>query len=486
MATILEVKWMLIPFLACLVLSGILIYLGLHVIARKVIFVDLALAQIAALGATYALTLGYDPNADPWTVSLFSLAFTFVGAGAFAIARMRKEKVPQEAFIGIIYAAASAAAILTLSKSATGGEELKHMLVGDILLVSLPTVIQMALLYMGIGIFHLIFRNKFLAISLDPERAEAAGTNIRFWDLIFYMSFGVVIVKSVAIAGVLLVFSYLVVPAVIAQMFSDTVMGRLLLGWLLAIIASMLGIVWSFYSDYPTGPAVVVMLGICLVLASLVYYLRNALNKGRAVTNVAALLLFSFIFFSGLSAFRKSTPPAVLPKAASIDHLLEELKEGEQVHQLDAITHLKGMHDPKIVPALGDVLMRNPSEQIVEAAVDVLKKQNDPRAVPALQHAAQGNYDSFLKLSIAQAQLALGDRGGFSTLINILKSDGAGLARQQASDLLEKLAGKKFGYQAEKDVHQNSTALASIDAWMNSEGKALRWDAKAGQFRAPN
>ena len=194
MATILEVQWMLVPFLACLVLSGILIYLGLHVIARKVIFVDLALAQIAALGATYSITLGYDPNSDSLMVALFSLAFTFVGAVAFAIARMRKEKVPQEAFIGIIYAAASAGAILVLSKSATGGEELKHMLVGDILLVSLPTVIYMALLFVSIGIFHLIFRKKFLVISLDPEGAEASGINIRLWDLIFYMSFGVVIV----------------------------------------------------------------------------------------------------------------------------------------------------------------------------------------------------------------------------------------------------------------------------------------------------
>ncbi len=486
MATILEVKWMLIPFLACLVLSGMLIYLGLHVIARKVIFVDLALAQIAALGATYALTLGYDPNDDTLTVSLFSLAFTFVGAGAFAIARMRKEKVPQEAFIGIIYAVASAAAILVLSKSATGGEELKHMLVGDILLVSLATVIQMAVLYVGIGIFHLIFRSKFLAISLDPEKAEAAGTNIRFWDLIFYMSFGVVIVKSVAIAGVLLVFSYLVVPAVIAQMFSDTVIGRLLVGWLVAIAASMLGIIWSFYADYPTGPAVVVMLGICLILASLVYYLRSAPNKGRAVANVAALLLFSFIFFSGLSAFRKSSPAAAPPKASSIDHLLEELKEGEGVHQLDAITHLKEMRDPKIALAIADLLRRNPSEQIVEALVEVLKHQNDPGAVATLREAAKANYDSFLKLSIAQAQLELGDREGFATLLAILKSDGAGLARQQASDLLEKLSGKKFGYQAEKEVQQNGSALASIDAWLKSEGKTLRWDSKSGQFRAQN
>src|SRR4030095_10171210 len=192
MPSVLELKWMMVPFLACLVLSINHVYLGIHVIERKVIFVDLALAQIAALGATYATTLGYDPNVDAFKISLFSLAFTFVGAGAFAIARMRKERVPQEAFIGIIYAAASAAAILILSKSATGGEELKHMLVGDLLLVSLRSVMSMALLYGSIGVFHLIFRSKFLAISLNPETAESSGMNIRFWDILFYMSFGVV------------------------------------------------------------------------------------------------------------------------------------------------------------------------------------------------------------------------------------------------------------------------------------------------------
>src|SRR6188474_2952043 len=188
MAFLLEWRWMLAPLLACLILSITHVYLGIHVVARKVIFVDLALAQIAALGATYATTLGYDPATDGFAISLFSLAFTFVGAGAFAIARMRKERVPQEAFIGIIYAAASAGAILILSKSATGGEELKHMLVGDLLLVSFRSVMSMALLYGSIGVFHVIFRKRFLAISLNPEVAEASGMNIRLWDILFYMS----------------------------------------------------------------------------------------------------------------------------------------------------------------------------------------------------------------------------------------------------------------------------------------------------------
>lgn len=484
MAVIFQLTWMLVPFLACLVLSSVLIYLGMHVITRKVIFVDLALAQIAALGATYAITLGYDPNSDSLAVALFSLAFTFVGAGAFAIARMRRERVPQEAFIGIIYAVASAAAILILSKSATGGEELKHMLVGDVLLVSLPTVINIAILYGCIGIFHVIFRKRFLTISLEPEMAEAVGMKVRLWDVLFYMSFGVVIVKAVAIAGVLLVFSYLVVPAVIAQMFSDTVNGRLLFGWLVAVLASLLGIVWSFYSDYPTGPAVVVMLGLLLILSAVVYYIQHTPAKSRAIANVAAMVLLSILFFSGLSYFKKTDSAAVAPKLAPIDLLLNEFKSGEGAHQLDAISRLTEMHDPRIVPALTDLLSQTRSEQVVEATVEALRKQKDARAVPALRLAARGNYDDFLKLSIARAQLALGDREGFATLIKILKNEESVFARQQANEFLEVQSKHKFGYRPEKTVAQNGAALQKIDEWWRSEGNKLKWDTRAGKFQS--
>jgi len=483
MPEVLELKWMLLPFLACLVLSINHVYLGIHVIARKVIFVDLALAQIAALGATYALMLGYDPYGDSLKVSLFSLAFTFVGAGAFAIARMRKEKVPQEAFIGIIYAAASAAAILLLSKSATGGEEIKHMLVGDVLLVSLPTIINMALLYGSIGIFHIVFRKKFLLISLDPERAEASGIRVRLWDILFYMSFGVVITKSVAIVGVLLVFSYLVVPAVIAQMWCESVRARLLLGWLAAILASTAGIVWSFYSDYPTGPAVVVMLGIFLIMSSIVYYIRHAPAPGRAVANVAAMVLFGVLFISGLAYFKKTVPASSTPKGGPVDLLLNALAEDDEAHQLDAARHLGDMHDPRIVPALTNLLMRTKSEQVVEATVEALSKQQDPRAIPALRHAAQGKFDPFLKLSIARAQMTLGDKEGFATLIEILKNEEAAFARQQALELFQTQSGRKFGYDPEQSVAANAAAIERIEEWYRKEAGRLAWDKKSGKFQ---
>jgi len=482
MPFLLELKWMLIPFLACLVISITHVYLGIHVISRKVIFVDLALAQIAAVGATYATTLGYDPHTDPLKVSLFSLAFTFVGAVAFSIARMRKERVPQEAFIGIIYAAASALAILILSKSATGGEELKHMLVGDILLVSSQTVTQVAILYGFIGVFHIFFRKKFLAISLDPEAAQAAGMRIRFWDILFYMSFGIVITKSVAIAGVLLVFSYLVVPAVVAQMWSNTVRGRLLLGWGIALVASIGGIGWSFYKDYPTGPAIVVVLSLCLVISGVAYYLVNAPSPARATLNLAGIALFGILFIGSLSHFRKQEPGDANANLLPVDILLNELKEGEEAHQMDAVSHLADMHDPKIVPALTKLLMDTKSEQIVERVVEALGKQKDPRAITALQEASRKDVDDFLKFSIASAQLALGDRDGFDTLIRILKNEEAGFARQQAAELLEAASGRKFGYNAEKSVTENDSALRKIGDWWKRQGSKLRWNSKSERF----
>jgi zinc/manganese transport system permease protein len=477
-----ELKWMLVPFLACLVLSVNHVYLGIHVIARKVIFVDLALAQIAALGATYALTLGYDPNVDSLKISLFSLAFTFVGAGAFAIARMRKERIPQEAFIGIIYAAASAAAILILSKSATGGEELKHMLVGDVLLVSLPSVLNMALLYGSIGVFHVIFRKKFLAISLDPERAEEAGVNIRFWDILFYMSFGLVITKSVAIVGVLLVFSYLVVPAVIAQMWSDTVRGRLFWGWLVAIMASTLGILWSFYSDYPTGPAVVVMLAFFLVASSIAYYLQHARMKLRAAAVVAGIAVFGVLFFGALGQFKKEMPVEASPKQDLVDMFLKELDSDNQASQLDGLKHLQEMNDPRIVPALDSLLVRTKSDEVVESTVTAMSKQKDTRAIPALRKAAAGIYDYFLKLTIAEAQLSIGDTEGFSTLMAILTKDDAGYARHQANALFEAKSGRKFGYNPDSTAAANKTALAEMSHWYSSIGSHLKFDAKTSAF----
>lgn len=461
-------RWMLAPLLACLILSITHVYLGIHVIARKVIFVDLALAQIAALGATYATTLGYDPHlpGDDLVVALFSLAFTFAGAGLFSIARMRKERVPQEAFIGIVYAAASAAAVLILSKSPTGGEELKHMLVGDILLVSIPTIINDAILYSLVGVFHVAFRRRFLAISMDSEAAHASGINIRVWDLLFYMTFGVLVTRSVAIAGVLLVFSYLVVPAVIAQMWSDTIKGRLMIGWGVALSASVTGILWSFASDYPTGPAVVMTLASFLIVSGASYSISHAAARGRAAAHVAVLLAIGILFFGTLSTFRKGTVVESTSGLSIVDRLLEELKHEDTASQLDAISHLTDVADPRIVPALGELLGRTSSDQVVETVAEALAKKKDPQAAPALRTALQKDYDPFLKLTLAGALVKLKDEAGFTALLDLLKSDAPVLLRSEALELLKTAAGQDFGYNPEKTGPENGVALERTAEWI--------------------
>lgn len=251
------------PFAACLVLVGILGYLGLHVLLRKVIFVDLALAQIAAMGAVVAFLFGHAPG-SPASFG-FSLAAAFGGAAIFAWTRARRERVPQEAIIGITYVVASAATILVADRAPEGAEHIKELLAGSILWVTWPVVVRDLAVCAAVGAFHWLFRRRFALISEDPDRAFASGLRVRWWDFLFYLSFGVVITVAVEIAGVLMVFAYLVAPAIIALAASDRWGVRIGLAWLLGLLASALGLIASYRWDLPSGPAIVCTLGAFLV-----------------------------------------------------------------------------------------------------------------------------------------------------------------------------------------------------------------------------
>jgi len=279
--------FLVLPFIASLILTGIHSYLGVHVVERGVIFVDLALAQIAALGATVAVVASMDPHgrAAYW----ISLGFTFFGAGIFAVARSRRGHIPQEAFIGIAYAVASATAILLMSKATGETEHLKDMLVGNILAVSRPEVIKTAILYAAVGLFHFIFRKKFLLISMNHEKAESLGINVRFWDFLFYASFGFVVTSSVAIAGVLLVFCYLIVPSVGAMLFADRIGPRLAIGWTMGTLVSALGCYLSVVIDTPTGATIVVTFGAVLILMFLLHLIvHHGRNNSTALAGASA------------------------------------------------------------------------------------------------------------------------------------------------------------------------------------------------------
>ncbi len=277
---------LLAPFVACLVLMGIHVYLGLHVVSRGVIFVDLALAQIAALGATFGFLLGYEPHG---TASyLYSLLFTFVAAAVFSVLRLSHHRIPKEAIIGISFAVASAGGILIADQSPHGAEFVEAMLTGALLWVTWPLILKTAIAYFLIGLFHWKFRRRFLTLSLEPERAATEGWSVRWWDFLFYTSFGLVITYSVPMAGILLVFSFLIIPTVIAMLFARSIAGRLVVGWIVGTFVSMVGLSLSYAYDFPSGPAVVCTFGGGLVLAGVIRYLMGAEQKLAALMKVGA------------------------------------------------------------------------------------------------------------------------------------------------------------------------------------------------------
>jgi zinc/manganese transport system permease protein len=264
------VSFLAAPFAASLILTGIHAYLGVHVVERGVIFVDLSLAQIAVLGATLALMVEAGGHGEhSYLVYWMSLGFTFVGAAVFATVRTHKSRIPQEAVIGICYAVASAASILAMSKAPSESEHLKDMLVGNILAVSWVQVFKTAGLYTAVGAFHFAFRKQFLAISINHDDAEKTGLNVRWWDFLFYASFGFVVTSSVSIAGVLLVFCYLIVPSVAAILYSERIGVRLAIGWTMGTIVSAVGVYLSLMLDLPTGATIVCTFGVALILMAL-------------------------------------------------------------------------------------------------------------------------------------------------------------------------------------------------------------------------
>ena len=264
------------PFVACLLLGAILGYLGIHVLMRRVIFVDLALAQIAALGTLFGVLRGHDPG-SPGSLA-YSLGAALFGAAVFSWTRTRRERVPQEAIIGVSYVIASALAILVADRAPEGAEHIKDLLAGAILWVTWPGVLRDFLVFAGVGLFHYLLRRRFSMISANPEEAFRQGLSVRLWDFLFYASFGIVITLAVSVGGVLMVFTYLVAPAILAVGFADGWQRRMCIAWSASFLASALGLAASYRWDFPSGPAVVCMLGVILVLAAIFRTLR----PGRA------------------------------------------------------------------------------------------------------------------------------------------------------------------------------------------------------------
>jgi len=299
-------------FLVAVCLVGIHAYFGIQVLARKVIFVDLALAQIAALGATVAFMLGH-PAQSPATYG-YSLAFTLLAAVLLALTRSWGTRVPQEALIGVIYVVAAAAAILLIDRAPQGAEHLKQILTGNILTSGLDEVAVIVPLYAAVGLLHW------------PLRHRLSGAGSLLWEFVFYASFGVVVTSSVAIAGVLLVFSFLIIPAAIGVMFASSLPRQLAIGWIVGTLTSAAGLAASFAFDLPTGAAMVCAFGGALAIAGLLYPLLRG-DRQRAFRVAIATARWTIAAILAGSALQLAAAPrADQPVIDMVEYALPSLR----------------------------------------------------------------------------------------------------------------------------------------------------------------
>jgi zinc/manganese transport system permease protein len=385
------------PLLAALVLAAIHAWLGLHVLARGVIFVDLALAQVAALGVTVALLAGHAPH----TAGAYWYALAFTAAGAALLAGLRDRPrllaaaIPQEALIGIVYAVAAALTVLTLERVPLGGEQIKALLVGSILGVTAGDVVRVATLYAAVGAVHWLCRRPLAALSFGGTVRHE-----RRWDFVFYLTFGLVVTSSVRIAGVLLVFAYLIVPAVVGAALAATPGRRLAVGWMVGSAASVLGLAASFHWDLPPGATIVATLGATLV----------ALGGAAAALRLAARLrregarpLYGLTLGAGVILALGGLALVLVPRA---DHLW-----------LDALERL--------VPAVQSAFL-SPHERAVaeESRTAIARGTAEARALRVRQAEAAWNPDALdaearerlRQFTLGREEIVAGDRLVLRTL----------------------------------------------------------------------
>ena len=451
---------MALPFAECLVLVGIHSYLGLHVLRRQVIFVDLALAQIAALGTTIAFLFAIDPLSKGAYV--FSLLATVIGAALFSLTRFREEKIPQEAIIGLVYALAAALGILIVARAPHGAEHIKEILSGQLLWVKGEEVAAAAIVYACVGVFHYVFRHKFNAISNDPEGAFASGINVRLWDFLFYVSFGLVITHSVRTAGVLLVFVFLVVPAILAIMITSRLGLQLLIGWGVGTAVSVGGLALSYAADTSTGPTVVSLYGLVLLVAALAVWLVRAARRGRALATLGVGLLLTVGAGGGLYSLG--------------EYLGSEpywAREEGRAH-----AHAQHEHGAGAAPAagatagecVGDCPIHRFLHELEPLDIDQrtarLAAKSDPLFVEEiLRHV--DHFDEEMQLVVARRLCELSPAAGVEPLVDLMSSSRIPLLRSDALEALRKLSGDDFGFDPWEDpaAPANSRALERWRAW---------------------
>ncbi len=268
------------PFVACAVMIGIFGYLGIHVLEREIVFIDIALAQVAAVGTVLVFTLW---RIEDTSIIAYFSAFGFTILAAFFYSQIIKRvtQITQEAIIGVSYAVSAALALFLLALAAGGDVHLEHMLTGSILWAKWHDILICTSVYLIVGLFHYIFRNKFTTLSKDYRRTIEKDSRAAWWDFLFYVSMGLVITISVRIGGVLAIFSFLIIPTTFAAIFTSSWFKRMLLAWLLGISASIVGLAFSYSLDFSCGPSVVSFMGLALIVAAIVKRSRRVAERGK-------------------------------------------------------------------------------------------------------------------------------------------------------------------------------------------------------------
>jgi zinc/manganese transport system permease protein len=499
-----------LPLLACLAVSGILVYLGMHVVERKVIFVDLALAQIAAFGVMWAILMGYDHETDTLPVTLYSLAFTAIGALVFSITRTRHERVPHEALIGIIYVAASAGGLVLADRFALGTEALKELIAGRVALVTTSILEKLVFACAGVAIVFVGLHRRLMRISSDPAGAEAAGISIRAWDFVFYLLFGVLITQCVSVLGVLPVFAYLVIPAVAGAFLFSSVHARLIFGWIFAGAISLGGLETARLSQLDPGPTIVCLFAAALVVLGVGLFLRARRFAPPAILQVVGLAVLFAVFLGGTLRFRKAAPTDELATAIEFAHASDPVRlrqAMESFHKFPAararwiplVTAMLEVPDPvtraaaamllgetraaDAVAAIDQRLTREPDDQVRERLVQALRAIGDPRAVAALVTAAARDGEPDLAVAMAAAAFELAGPGqdadlrrAGDVLVRVMSDAGAPhAARRDAGDALR----------AHVAMGTCCPDEAAAAAWWRAHRDSVTWQATAHLFVAP-
>jgi len=466
---------MTLPFLECLVLVGIHSYLGIHVLKRQVIFVDLAFAQIAALGTTVAYLFHLHPTSPGAYV--FSLLFTFAAAAVFALTRFRRQRIPQEAIIGLTYALAASVAILVIDRAPHGAEHIKDIMAGSILWVRESDVVVAAVVYSLVGAFHFVFRDKFLLISTDVDEAQRQGINIRLWDFLFYLSFGLVISLSVRVAGVLLVFVFLIVPAMLGVLVTARFGLQLIIGWVVGTFVSVAGLWLSDFGDFPAGPAVVAFYGgVLLVFSSMVYIVKGGWGTFRPLSNVmagsAALVMATWGFYSlgtwmiedeywGRADYKTQSHPtgsAHFGHAGGPGDHQSEFESPDLVKHDDAAANVSSELSAFMKELLPLDIMEK--EELLGRVTDAA----------LLEQACRQSNDDELSFALARRLFQVDKHAGMAALLNVMIRSSVPIFRSDALDLFSGESGTDFGFDPfdEPDSGANAPALRRMQEWLEA------------------